>query len=456
MSETSFDVQIWKTDVYQGKKTTTYWVRWAVAGERQKEPFKTSALAESFRSELVTAARKGEAFYVDSGRPVSMQRIERDLSWYELACNYVDRTWDSAAGTTRRTNAEALTRITVKLLKTEKGKPDDKLIRHALNRWAFNKHKRDSPDCPPHVKSTLRWIEKSTHKVSALVRPELLRPVLDGLTRRLDGKPSAATVVNRHRIVLNAVVNYAVELKALGHNPIPALKWDGPAISYEIDRRSVPNPVQARTLLNAVREYGRIGPRLVAFFACLYFAGLRPEEAVALKKENLSLPEEGWGELIFGDAEPHAGREWTDTGTDRDRRQLKHRAVGRTRTVPCPPELTALLHWHITTFGLTPEGRLFRGERKEEELPKITISRCWHWVRGEVFAPDVRTTDLAKTPYHLRAACVSLWLVAGVPPATVAKWAGHSIEILYRIYAAWLANSEKALRGQIEQALGIA
>lgn len=32
------------------------------------------------------------------------------------------------------------------------------------------------------------------------------------------------------------------------------------------------------------------GPRLVTFFAVLYYAGLRPEEAVNLRRENITLP----------------------------------------------------------------------------------------------------------------------------------------------------------------------
>src|SRR4051812_26475700 len=37
-------------------------------------PFKQKALADSFRSDLMSAARKGEAFVIVSGRPVSMHR----------------------------------------------------------------------------------------------------------------------------------------------------------------------------------------------------------------------------------------------------------------------------------------------------------------------------------------------------------------------------------------------
>ena len=47
---------------------------------------------------------------------------------------------------------------------------------------------------------------------------------------------------------------------------------------------------------------------MVAFFGCMYYAALRPEEAVELRRENLaSLPDHGWGELILTNSEPRSG-----------------------------------------------------------------------------------------------------------------------------------------------------
>ena len=72
--DTSYDVRIWKTEVYEGARRTSHTVRWSVAGRPWRQTFKTAALADAFRSELVTASRKGEAFGIESGRPVSMER----------------------------------------------------------------------------------------------------------------------------------------------------------------------------------------------------------------------------------------------------------------------------------------------------------------------------------------------------------------------------------------------
>ncbi|MDU0294736.1 tyrosine-type recombinase/integrase [Saccharothrix longispora] len=158
--------------------------------------------------------------------------------------------------------------------------------------------------------------------------------------------------------------------------------------------------------------------------------------------------------MTIDTAEPHAGKEWTDSGANRDRRQLKQRARGESRTVPCPPELTELLHSHIRQFGTAADGRLFIGERNGQELPKLTIVRAWQRARAEVFTPEVVATPLAGTPYDLRHAAVSTWLNGGVPTVTVAEWAGHSVEVLLKIYAKCLDGETAAVRQRVEAALG--
>jgi integrase len=119
-----------------------------------------------------------------------------------------------------------------------------------------------------------------------------------------------------------------------------------------VDRQSVVNPRLARTLLDAVCAQQPSGPRLVAFFAVMYYAGLRPEEAINLREDNVIMPhlahedprgDEDWDELHIRSATPDAGSEWTDDGSGRERRQLKHRAEGDSRIITVHPELTTLL-----------------------------------------------------------------------------------------------------------------
>jgi integrase len=158
--------------------------------------------------------------------------------------------------------------------------------------------------------------------------------------------------------------------------------------------------------------------------------------------------------MVFESAEPHAGKHWTDSGQNRDLRQLKHRERGESRSAPIPPPLTLLLNEHIKTYDIRPGARLFFGERNKDELPLGTIVRLWRWTRADVFSEAVAASPLAETPYSFRHACVSTWLNAGVPPTQVAEWAGHSVEVLLRTYAKCLDGGTAALQRQVDQALG--
>ena len=293
-----------------------------------------------------------------------------------------------------------------------------------------------------------RRLDRNTREVGDLAQPAVARSVLDALTRRADGTTAAAATVQRQRGVLVNLAEYAVERGLLVKNPLTALAWKAPRTVQAVDRRVVVNPGQARALLAAVRRQKPSGPSLVAFFGAMYFAALRPAEAATLRKTNLALPAEGWGELLLESSTPEAGASWTDSGRRREERQLKHRAKGETRVVPCAPELTALLHEHLEAFGTGPDGLLFRGVRGGQ-LAESTYCRTWRRAREDALTAEEAASPLARRPYDLRHAAVSTWLNAGVPSTQVAEWAGHSVAVLLQIYAKCIAGQEDAARRRI-------
>lgn len=88
--DTTYDVRIWKTDIYKGKTTTAYTVMWKVANKRWKKRFKTAALADSFRAELLSAARRGEAFDVTTGCPcLRPGRRRPSTGWISRAATWI-------------------------------------------------------------------------------------------------------------------------------------------------------------------------------------------------------------------------------------------------------------------------------------------------------------------------------------------------------------------------------
>ncbi|TMR88069.1 tyrosine-type recombinase/integrase [Nonomuraea basaltis] len=467
MKDTTYDVRLMKTEVRKNKagKVTSYRVRWTTAGKEWKKTFQKSAQADAYRSNLVTAARDGEAFSLLTGEPVKWNRAgQPEMSWYEFACKFADFKWKAASAKYRQDIARALTAATPALLKNGKGKPDDLTLRTAMRRWAFNTKQR--AEASGEMAEALAWLVKNSLPVSALSEAATVRSMLDMATANLNGKPAATSTIRRNKTILQNALDYAMELKLLTANPIKSLKWKPPKVTYGVDRRSVVNPTQARRLLAEVEAQKPSGKRLVAFFGAMYYAALRPEEAVNLREHNITIPElvmnpetgemeppaDDWGELHFASAAPFAGREWTDDGALREERALKHRAEGQTRPVPCPPTLTKLIRAHLAEFGTGPGGRLFVGVRGGE-LPSITYRRVWAKARENALTSKEAQSPLAKRVYDLRHACVSTWLNAGVPATQVAEWAGHSVEVLLRIYAKCIVGQDHAARRRIAEAL---
>jgi integrase len=451
--ETSYDVRVFKVDVYEGARTTSHTVRWSVAGRRWREPFRTAALADAFRSDLLRASRRGEAFVVETGRPTSMERAERRVNWLVFAREYVAIKWPRLAPNSRRNTAAALTNVTLALIVGTRGRPPDSELRKALTIWAFNIRTSHGKNPPDEIARPLEWLERNTRTVADLEKPAVARVVLDALTLTGDGSIAAPATVQRQRGVVVNAAEYAVERRLLTQNPITHLAWKAPRTVQSVDRRVVVNPVQARALLAAVAAQKPSGDRLVAFFGAMYYAALRPGEASTLRKSNLALPAEGWGELLLESSTPESGASWTDSGRRREERQLKHRARGETRVVPSPPALTALLHAHLDSFGKGPDGLPFRGVRGGQ-LAESTYCRVWRKARADALEEDEAASPLARRPYDLRHAAVSTWLNAGVPSTQVAAWAGHGVGVLHQIYAKVIVGQEDAARRRIDAVLG--
>lgn len=120
--------------------------------------------------------------------------------------------------------------------------------------------------------------------------------------------------------------------------------------------------------------------------------------------------------------------------------------------MPISPKLVALLRWHIQTFGVAPDGRLFRSLNGNPIHPS-TYSRVWKTAREFGLAPGDRRLVLVR-PYDLRHAGVSARLYAGVPERQVAEWAGHSVEVLRRIYSKILAGFDDTWNARMDQIFG--
>jgi len=453
-------IRFWETrtnyTTKAGKRVPrSYTVRWTVAGRENSETFDRKAKADRFKARLVSAAER-ESFNVESGLPDSMEREVSATTWYALACAYIDEKWPKLAAKGRVSVVEGLTTVTLVLVKNTRGMPDPAALRRALRNWAFNPPRRDS-DKPEEIAAALRWLAKASVPVSALEESRMISRALDACATNLSGKPSKPEYYRRRRRGFYGALKYAVREKQLSANPLDTADerdWKPPEVVHEVDRRRVPNPKQVGALLDAVRGVGKTqGPRLVAVFGCMYYGMLRPSEAVNLRRDDCTLPESGWGLLEVAEVKSAAGRQWTDDGKVHETRGLKGRPVDTVRPVPIPPELVELLRAHLAEYGTGPDGRLFRTYKGGVYQPS-TLWRVLDVARGKALTAAQVKTPLAHKPYDFRHAGVSWRLNSGVPAVYVAEWAGHSVEVLQRIYAHCLDGEDGHWFERMDAALG--
>jgi integrase len=269
----------------------------------------------------------------------------------------------------------------------------------------------------------------------------------------LDGSAAATNTFRRKRAVFHHALEYAVELGELAANPLDRVKWKPTKPNNVVDHRVVVNPRQTRELLAAVTYVGRTrGPMLAAMFACMYFAGLRPAEAAGLRERDCELPQRGWGLITVTRTRPQVSKRYTDSQETFDVRGLKHRDDDEDRPVPIPPVLVAMLLQHIDTFGPADDGRLFY-TKGGGTFSASAYAKVWKQARTLALTPAQVASPLASRPYDLRHAAVSLWLNAGVHAPEVAERAGHSVDVLLRVYAKCIDGQREAASQRIEKAL---
>src|SRR5215472_2410441 len=168
---TTYDVWVYRTEVYKGAKVTTYKVRWKTDCRLWKKGFRNAALADSFRSSLLTAARKGEAFSLTTGRPVFWARDGSIVTWYALTLDYAAAKWPYAAPNHRKSIAEALTDATEAMLINDEPPYQVEDVRRALRTWAFSDRLRGATEPPEDLAAIVRWLQTATLPVADLSRP---------------------------------------------------------------------------------------------------------------------------------------------------------------------------------------------------------------------------------------------------------------------------------------------
>ena len=361
--------------------------------------------------------------------------------------------WPDLAPKSRRSTAEALTTVTLALTTRRRGGPDPKTLRRALFAWAFNPGTRNLTP-PADITAALEWIAAASQPVAALDDP--------------DGAAGRARCVRPHP---------GRQARRRDH---PAAQALGPVQRGRLRRREAaaggqpdrPHPVESprgrRNRRPPRRRQPRPGPRPAR-------RGPRPGPPGAAPGGVLRLP-------VLRRAAPLRSRR-----APRNRLPPAQPRAGGGSTWPPPspapggPGPTTAPPARPAASSTAPTARCAPSPSRPPSSPccaptsrptappqtaacsappaagpsrTAPTARSGRPPARRRSPPPSLRSPLARRPYDLRHAAVSLWLNSGVPATEVARRAGHSVAVLLKVYAHCIDGQDGTVNKRIADALG--
>ena len=408
-------------------KRKPYVIRWRVGGKQSYKSFQYVAEARQFHARLLTAASNGEQFDPVTKLPTSWG-TPNALTVAEVAYKWFRENYTEWAPRTRSSNSEPMVDLMMRLVKSNATKYDSAEMKRTIKAWLAADPL--SAMMPP-------WLVKYSLPISSLT-PQICSTANTEMLKKKDGTPKARSTQQRYRANIHALMDWAVEQRFITTDPWPTAKRERKSTRSQKTKSAktvLPTPDEVKSCLDQVVKKGSkegAKARQVLLYI-IYYAGLRPSEAVALHIEDCTLPDTGWGVLDVHRARVDCGAVWSADSAK----------IGATKTdarqVPIPQELVVIIKENI---GTRTAGLVAPSERNTM-MSVNNLTKTWISVR----------TNPKWRVYDLRAACASLRVNSGRAPAIVAAEMGHSIEVLFERYLGSTANDASGGLDKIEDAL---
>lgn len=430
-------VQIYDIRIRPDKRRP-YIVQWRVGTGRPTRAFHTKREADDFRNELISAKKNGLPFSTDTSLPIEWET--REITVAELAYQWFHSRYDDWAPRTRRSASEPTIELLLALLSPKAptalkrvDHPDRAKLREEIADWLSS---TDAMDSMPAL------LRKHSLPLERLSKRSCREAETAVMARQSGGQKKPATQ-QRYRSSINALFNWAVENDYLPANPWPKSKRNtkktraakGSQGVLDASRLGQPTVDDVVQMLDSIAgpnsRLGAKSRRMV--FELVFYAGLRPSEAVALRLENCHLPEKGWGQATVERALTSSTRRWTQPDE----------MVGETKTapriVPLPPPLIVRIRAFVgdrTTGLVAPNerGGMHDLSRLSASWRKHRLSESWR-------------------PYDLRASITSLHINAGALIAEVAAFMGNSPEVIFKHYLGSTAQDLGRSYREVEERL---
>ena len=402
--------RVYELKTYPERKKSPYVARWVVNGKTRGRSFANKTQAHSFRAALIHAINTQERWSNVTGLPQSMETS--GLSVASLVKTFVDSKKHIWEPRTRKSVIVPLAEMLICL--TSKNAPlASRSAKKEIALWLF----KDDLCQPQYLRYSLNIAECSPAVCADAFSDLCFCLEEDGVTR--SSKFKAPATVTRYRRACAQFFLYVVDRELLTKNPWPAGKR-GKSTRKEKGKGDLrvdllPTNEDAADAINAVASHQPRSHAYKVVCALVYYAGLRPGEARALRIEK---------------CEPLTAGHWSVATIDETAKDAAGYYLSNaehlgdpktdTRTVSLHPVLVDIILAHIgdRTTGV------IAASKNGGPVDQRRLDRAWARARG---AKKWRL-------YDLRHAHASIQLRAGIASAEVARSLGHSVEMLHRVY----------------------
>ena len=448
-------VQIFNVTKNQ-KANKKHLVKWKVNERHHTRAFSTKARAEVFRKELDKANDAGVIFSADNGEPRDWIKGRKHFA--KVVQEYSGANWKEWGQRHKKGVSDNLGLVMFHFL-TPSGqkrysRQDTKefvkkyLVQEELPK---NMSAQDEYDLDKFIKATYYLGD---------ITPSLLKKILTSLSQQQSNPNktiSAVTLKNRKQVI-NAVLQHAYESEDISKNPMNTVK-SKKLPSKSITSKDVLSPDRCRDLQSEVKNLKDLGPQISQLIGIMWLAGLRPSEAVALKKSHFHLSAKG-SYIQVEQASVTVGKEFGDdikvgrktVRTSTVLKQLKARGEGDFRKVPINKELKKQITQYLKqfkddeyVFPLWEFSRQFVVDQNGKKVMKRNGTGPLWTIQKTVDLSRPMLTDtihhyIQKTslngvkPYDLRHTNASILIYSGLNIVEIASRLGHSVQVCQSVY----------------------
>lgn len=289
------------------------------------------------------------------------------------------------------------------------GGPDDQLLHNVMDRWLELLELKASTKKQYTTRINSFWKDKLKNGPIDRVKHS---DVLEALK---SGTWSSGKSRNNELSMIRRMFEFARKDGLIKVNPCEEIE----RVSHQ---RKKPDPFsldEADQIIAALGE--KYGPQIGSFYEMQFFSGLRTNEAIGLRWENVDFRRREMlveGGIVY------------DEETDETK-------TSKSRAVKLNSRATAAIERQKAKTMLRSK-YVFADPESGEALAYQTMTDARMYWKPTLKRLGIRY----RRPYNTRHTYATVALMSGANPAFIAKQLGHSLKMLFEVYADWITGDQ--------------